>query len=171
MNILIIGTVGSGKSSIGLTLATMLKMKIVELDELVLEQTGYLSIEEVYKERYSLWKECELEVSKDVSLEDNTVFICGGGFVENELNILYFKEHSKKLCIFYIHSKPDTIIKRISAIKNYDFKNKNRVKNLYKKRDVLSRLYADYVVENENKEIVEVALEICDILKQNKKSN
>jgi shikimate kinase len=167
MNILIIGTVGSGKTSIGFTLATMLKMKVIELDTLVLKHTGYSRIEDVYKYRVSLWKECELEISKDVSLEDNTVFICGGGFVENELNFTYFREHSRRLFTIYIHSTPQTIANRLKKItNNKDVKIDDRIKKIYEKRDLLCRLHADFVVENEKKEIVDVAEEVWQLIKQ-----
>ncbi len=166
MNILIIGTIGSGKSSIGAVLAKILHMRLIELDDMVLHHTGFKSIEAVYQNRISLWKECELEISRDMSTQDNNIIVCGGGFVENELNITYFKEHSDSLRIIYIHARPEMIAKRLHAV-HKELSSREiteKVNQLYARRDTLCRMYADTVIENENREVFEAAEEIVSFL-------
>lgn len=165
MNILLIGNMGSGKSSIGMALAKILHMKFVELDDLVLRHTGFPTVEQVYAHRKSLWKECELEISKDLSVEDNNIIACGGGFIENELNVTYFTEHSPDLRIFYIHARPEIVAKRIHALSpGKKFKDVLlQTQNLYAKRDILCRMHANHIIENEKREVYESAGKIAKL--------
>ena len=103
MTILLLGLMGSGKSTIGKLLAEHFGYKFHEMDHLVLEQSGFNSVSEVYEHRMSLWKESELEVSKELSKKENLVIAASGGLSENQLNILYFQENCKHLEIVFLH--------------------------------------------------------------------
>lgn len=167
MNILLLGTIGSGKSTIGARLAQLLGYRFVELDDLVLEHTGFASIDEVYKHKASLWKECELEISKDMSLDDDQVIACGGGFADNALNILYFQEHNPVYAI-YLHTSPETLSRRL--LSNMDQERMehleltDKMSELYLKRDGIYRLHANAVVETNDREVKDVVREIRDRL-------
>ena len=157
---------GAGKSSIGKKLAHALNYRFIELDELILQQTGYSTIDEVYSKKASLWRECELEVSKDLSLEDGLVVACGGGFVENELNITYFREHSKNLICIYLQAGVETLARRTYEklkLKGSDVnlaKIEASVKKIFSKREFLYKSYADMTIATDNKEIDSVAHEL-----------
>lgn len=167
MNILLLGTIGSGKSTIGTRLAQLLGYRFVELDDIVLEHTGFASINEVYEHKASLWKECELEISKDISLDDKQVIACGGGFTDNALNILYFQEHNPVYAI-YLHTSPETLSRRL--LSNMDQERMahleltDKMSELYLKRDGLYRLHADAVVETDDRMVKDVVKEIREKL-------
>lgn len=167
MNILLLGTIGSGKSTIGSRLAQLLGYRFVELDDVVLEHTGFTSINEVYEHKASLWKECELEISKDISLDDNQVIACGGGFADNALNFLYFQEHNPVYCV-YLHTSPSTLSSRL--LSNMDQERlahlelTDKMSELYRKRDGLYRLYADTVSETDDRSVKDIVKEIREKL-------
>src|SRR5690606_10026858 len=113
MVILLVGILGAGKSSIGTLLAQELGYKCIELDDYILAKTSFKSVKEAYQEGKSVWKEKELEATKELSKQDNIVVVCGGAMVENNLNILYFQEHSKELTIIYLQTRPKKLTERL----------------------------------------------------------
>ncbi len=169
MNILLLGTIGSGKSTIGSRLARLLEYRFIELDDVVLEHTGFSSIDEVYEHKTSFWKECELEISKDISLDDGQVIACGGGFADNALNILYFQEHNPVYCV-YLHASPETLSRRLLSTMDQErlahLELTDKMSELYLKRDGIYRLHANMVVETNDREVKDVVREIRDSLDQ-----
>jgi shikimate kinase len=167
MNILLLGIIGSGKSTIGARLAQWLSYRFIELDDVVLEHTGLGSVDEIYEHKSSFWKECELEISKDMSLDDKQVIACGGGFADNALNILYFQEHNP-VHVIYLHTSPKTLSHRLLSDMDQErlahHELTDKMSELYGKRDALYRLYANTVVETDGREIKEIVRDIRDQL-------
>jgi len=172
MNILIIGFLGSGKSSIGKRLARNLDYKFVELDDVVLDYTGYTNIQDVEKKRKTLWKECELQVSKDLSLDDNMVIACGGGFINNELNMDYFKDHNPKVAVIYLSAKIETLARR--SLEKAKLKGKNitaetiqaAIAKIFSLRDTLYRNSADIVIQTDNTETDAITIALIEQIKK-----
>lgn len=162
MNILLIGLIGSGKSSVGRNLAQLLNYKFVESDAETLEHTGFSSVEEVYEVRASLWKENEIIVMHELSKQDKQVIACGGGVVENDINFLYFRENCPKdFKVIYLKAKAKTLAKRISVASNKMTINElNRmeenIEQLIEKRSNNFEYYADYVLETDDLDLSEV---------------
>ncbi len=164
MNILLLGIMGSGKSTVGASLAQIYGYRFVELDNVVLDHTGFTSIQEVYEHRQSLWKECELEISKDMSLDNDQVIACGGGFADNALNMLYFQEHGHPVHVIYLHASPQTLSYRLLSNMDQErfvqHKLKDKMSDLYQKRDALYRLYAHMIIDTADRTAKEVVRDI-----------
>ena len=110
---LLIGTIGTGKSSVGKALAKDLGYRFVELDSAVLEHTGCKRVGFISP---ILWKESQLEVCRDLATEDNLVIACGGGIVENDLNLLYFNYYKDSdVLIVRLTADEDEIVQRVLA--------------------------------------------------------
>lgn len=166
MNILLLGVLGSGKTSVGQALANNLNYKFVELDHEILKITGYSSIEEIYQKNKSLWEECELEITKDVSTYDNQVIACGGAMVMNHLNIQYFIENKGEYKIIYLETSVEELLKRIHH-RDSDLGEdviKGRIEKVLTDRDYFYRFYATDIINTENKSIRDLILEIKAIL-------
>ncbi len=163
MNVLLLGMMGAGKSTVGTRLAQVLGYQFIELDTVVLSHTGFTSIAEVYEHRGSLWKECELEISKDMSLDSHQVIACGGGFTDNALNIQYFREHNIAQ-IIYVHASPKVLAHRVLSGMDQERLARHeldgKMSHLYRTRDHLYRMHADFVVETDEREVKEVVKEI-----------
>jgi shikimate kinase len=164
MNILLLGIMGSGKSSLGKKIAKHLDFNFIEQDSLILEKIDLDITKEsldtrpknttrnLLETRQILWKEMELESSKELSFNTNQVIACGGGIVSNDLNILYFKENSQKIKIFYLYAEKKVLLDRILS---RDFKSEKhnseflsaRLEDVLARRDMFYRDFADEVID------------------------
>lgn len=169
MVILLVGLLGAGKTSIATFLAEKLQMECFELDDYVLKMTGFDSATDAYNSKVSLWKEKELEATKELSKKDNVVVSFGGATLENNLNLLYFKENAPSLKVVYLETKPQILTERLVSL--YDEFKKEGPKHVlrtmekhYKKRDMLYREHADLIVNTEDSTPEEAGLEIIQQL-------
>ena len=110
-SIALIGFMGTGKTVVGKALADKLGIEFVELDYLIEEKAGK-SIPEIFRQDDEVvFRELEIEVTKDVADSKNQVIACGGGIVLNKINIDRLKKESG---IVYLTASPEVILKRIS---------------------------------------------------------
>lgn len=164
MIILLIGIIGSGKTSVGLKLSKELKMKYYEMDELVYRHTGVV---EDSKIKDSLWKECQLEISKDLSTQDNIVISCSGDIVENNLNFIYFQENSYDVKIVMLDANEDTIASRLKVAKNTDKSTlQKKINKLIQTRSDSYKSLADLVVDTSNVSVDEVVESIMETIQK-----
>jgi len=111
-NIALIGFMGTGKTTIGKTLAQKLGKTFVEIDALIAQKAGK-SIADIFKEDGEIaFRQLEIEVTKEIAEKDNQVIACGGGIVLNRINIDRLK---KNAVIVFLTVSFDVIEKRVSA--------------------------------------------------------
>ena len=114
-NIALIGFMGTGKTAAGKALAGRLGKEFIELDAL-LELKAGKTIPEIFKQDGEvIFRELEIELTKEVSEKENAVVACGGGVVLNKINIDRLKE---ECLIVYLTASPKIILKRTSSDKN-----------------------------------------------------
>ncbi len=78
-NIVLIGMMGCGKSTVGTMLAQQLQRKLVDTDALIVEREGR-SINEIFAaEGEDYFRTLELAVSRELGEAENLVIACGGG--------------------------------------------------------------------------------------------
>ena len=98
-SIALIGFMGAGKTVVGKALAEKLGRKFIELDSLIEEKAGK-SIPEIFRQDDEVvFRELEIEVTKDVADSKNQVIACGGGIVLNKINIDRLKKESVIVCL------------------------------------------------------------------------
>ena len=152
MNILLLGIMGSGKTTTGKALAQNLEFKFIEQDEQTLERCGLQNSSQLSEQRQTLWKEAELEVSKDLSFDIHQVVACSGSVVENELNLLYFQENSKNLKIIYLYASPETLVSRVASRYTHlpDFNLEPiqfKIQKMFARRDLIYRDFANLIID------------------------
>ena len=126
-NIVLVGFMGSGKTTIGKLLAKSLSWYFIDLDERIAEKTS-MSVRSFYEkygkkafqemEEKSL-KEClELEISDAEPL----IISVGGGLIENA-NAVFTLQEKPKAQIFFLHNKPKILFNRLlkKAKKEHSF--------------------------------------------------
>lgn len=167
---------GSGKSSIGRLLAEKLGYRFIELDKQILNHTGYESVQAVFTDKISIWKEAELELSKDLSSSDNQVIACGGGFLDNELNLTYFAESNVDYKAVYLYCDEKTLAKRVhdrsklaetnisAPAKITKHRITKNIAGIFPQRDAKYRLHADHIVSTEANTLEETCGEIMELL-------
>ncbi|HGJ64629.1 TPA: shikimate kinase, partial [bacterium] len=92
-NIILVGFMGTGKTSVGLRLAEILRMKFVDTDGLIEVDSG-MSISDMFAQMgEEYFREKETMIIESVSKLDNQVIATGGGAVKREININNLKSN------------------------------------------------------------------------------
>ena len=115
-NIILIGFMGSGKTTIGKALEEKTDMTFVDTDELIEAYEG-CKISEIFADKgEAYFRGLENETLKDLlASTDNKVISTGGGIVtNNQENIPLLKQLGK---VFYLRIKPETVVKRLEGDK------------------------------------------------------
>ncbi len=108
-NIILIGFMGVGKTSLGKLLAQKLGRGFIDLDEKI-EHDANLTIPEIF-ERYGekYFRELEKAAVKEVSTRRNIVIATGGGTVKDEENLQLLKNSGVIICLT---TEPEEIFRR-----------------------------------------------------------
>jgi shikimate kinase len=132
-NLVFLGMMGSGKSSIGNLVSKKLNLPFVDIDNLIVENTG-MSVSEIFEkkgERYfrNVEEKITLKSLKKVNI---VVSLGGGGFVNAKIR----KEVLSKHFSFWLNWDESILIKRIKgskkrplALKSTDLEIRTMIKN------------------------------------------
>ena len=161
-NIVLIGMMGSGKSSIGKILSKKLMLTFVDIDQKI-EEVEHLKISEIfdkYGEYY--FRKIEEKISlKYLSAENSIISLGGGGFLNTSI-----RKMCEKNCLsFWLDWKNETIIKRIYKSKKRPLVmnlTKAQINRLVKER---SKFYclSDYKINCDKLDKVEIINKILQI--------
>ena len=162
-NIVLIGFMGAGKSTISDFLKTVFAMEVVEMDQIIAEREGMSisDIFETYGEEY--FRNLETELLIEMQSKTNVVISCGGGVPMRERNVVEMKKNGR---VVLLTAKPETILSRVKD--NHDRpllegnKNVDFIADLMEKRREKYQAAADIVIETDGKD----KLEICEELVQ-----
>ncbi len=93
-NIVLVGLMGSGKTSVGKVLALSLEMNFVDTDKLIeeREQKTIPEIFEKFGEEY--FRDLETKTIEELTKRNNYVISTGGGAVTREVNLPLLKNNS-----------------------------------------------------------------------------
>lgn len=105
-NIVLIGIMGCGKTTIAKLLAEKLKRPVIDIDEYIVEKHQQ-TIQEMFEVSESYFRNNETDGCKDIAKLDGYIVSTGGGVVLNNLNIDYLKENG---IIIYIDRPIDNIL-------------------------------------------------------------
>ena len=110
-NIALVGFMGTGKTAVGKVLAEKLGRSFVELDLLIEQKVGK-SIPDIFQQDgETVFRELEIEVTKEVVKDKNLVIACGGGIVLNKINIDRLRQQFR---VVYLTASPGVILKRVA---------------------------------------------------------
>ncbi|MGQ9631216.1 MAG: shikimate kinase [bacterium] len=168
MNIVLVGFMGTGKSSVGRILSQRLGMGFRDVDESIEKEAG-MSIQEIFErfgeERFRKMEENAIE---RVCSGDGLIIAAGGGAVLRTQNLENMKRNGVVICLT---ASPEAIISRIERSGNRPIFNAGRsegvlwAKRLLAEREPYYRR-ADHFVDTTRKGLWEVAEEIMRILRE-----
>jgi shikimate kinase len=160
MNIILIGFMGSGKSTVGKHLNRSLELPLIEMDELVLAKSSCSSVPEFFaKGGELLWRETEIAVAKELHSKTDLIISTGGGVVLNKIILDYLKTKESK--IIYLKTSFEILVKRVDVdLRRPLFQNLTEAKQLYQFRLPLYQHYADEVIDTDSQLPEEIALKI-----------
>lgn len=162
-NIVLIGLMGAGKSTVGKALANSLNWKFIDIDEEIVKQEN-MSINDIFAQKSeSYFRELETQVIKKFSTYKNAVISLGGGAFEREENRKILLNSST---IFYLYANVDTLYNRIKTDSSRPLLNcenpKAKLQELLEKREPNYKK-AHYTIDT-TKSIEEILNEIQEKL-------
>ena len=161
-NIVFLGMMGSGKSSIGSLVSKKLNIDFIDIDNEIEKQTG-TSISKIFEnkgEKY--FREIEEIVTLKILKKNNTVISLGGGaFINNKIKREILDNHIS----FWLNWDIKTLVDRIKDSKKRPIahkSSKNEIIELIKKRSIIYSK-AKYKINCENLTKNEIVKKIIDI--------
>lgn len=108
--IILVGFMGTGKTSVGKILAKRLGMRFIDMDDLIVERAGK-SIPEIFEQDgESVFREWERNVVLDLEGCHDFIVATGGGVVLNPDNVRDLSRHGFLVCLT---ATPKTILERL----------------------------------------------------------
>ena len=153
-NIILIGFMGAGKTSISDYLNTMFAMDIVEMDQMIAdrEEMSIPDIFATYGEEY--FRNLETELLIEMQSRKNTVISCGGGVALRERNIEEMKKNGR---VVLLTASPETIYERVKDSKDQPALNGRKdveaISELMEQRREKYEAAADIVVNTDGKTV------------------
>ena len=160
-NIVLIGFMGAGKSTISEFLKTVFAMEVIEMDQIIAERQGMSisDIFETYGEEY--FRDLETNLLIEMQSKKNMVISCGGGVPMRERNVVEMKKNGR---VVLLTAKPETILNRVKDNHDRPLLEGNKtvpfIADLMEKRREKYQVAADIVIETDDKS----ELEICEEL-------
>ena len=114
-NIVLIGFMGTGKSTVGASLAAKLQYTFVDLDEEIVRQEGR-SIPEIFEQDgESYFRDAESRVLASLMNKDHIIIATGGGCVLRNENCNLMQERG---FVVHLTAEVDTIVDRVKGDQN-----------------------------------------------------
>lgn len=109
-NIVLVGFMGTGKSSAGRIVAERLGMKFIDMDDEIVRREG-CAIPDIFRDRgEAAFRELERALVKELAGQEGFVVSTGGGIVLNPENIRDFSATGLVICLTAL---PETVLKRV----------------------------------------------------------
>jgi shikimate kinase len=159
-NLVLIGFMGTGKSSVGRLLASHLHFRFVDTDELIEARAGR-SVAEIFTQAgEEVFRGIEKQVVTELAKARKTVISTGGGLAANEENLASLKEHALLVCLW---ASPEVIWERVRTQSHRPLLRgsdpMSKIRELLTKREPFYR-QADVLVNTEMRSIKEVAQQV-----------
>lgn len=166
-NLVLIGFMGTGKSTVATYLSKQYHMDIIEMDALIEQREG-MSIPEIFQvhgEPY--FRSLETNLLKEMQTYENKIISCGGGAALREENVREMKKNGK---VILLTARPETILERTREDNSRpllkDRKTPESISLLMEQRREKYLAAADLSVATDNKSIPEICKEIIEKLPQ-----
>ena len=160
-NIVLIGFMGAGKTSISEYLKTLFAMDVIEMDQIIAEREG-MTISDIFKihgEEY--FRNLETNLLIEMQSKTNVVISCGGGTPMRECNVVEMKKNGR---VVLLTAKPETILDRVKDSHDRPLIENNKtvpfIADLMEKRREKYEAAADIIIETAGKD----ELQICEEL-------
>jgi len=156
-NLALIGFMGTGKSSVGQSVAAQLQFSFVDTDELIQSRAGR-TIQEIFSQAgEQVFRDLERKVVEELSRAQRMVISTGGGLAANAENFATLKEHALIVCLW---ASPEVIWERVRGQNHRPLLQgpdpQGKIRELLAAREPFYR-QADVLVNTEQRSVREVA--------------
>ena len=147
-NLILIGLMGAGKTTLGRQLASELQLDFYDSDQLICERTG-VSIPTIFElEGEEGFRHREKTVINELVQLNNIIIATGGGTVLSAENRYKLRKNGH---VIYLHAHPQILLSRIQNDKNRPLLQVEdpllKLQQLYVQRDPIYRETAHLVIE------------------------
>lgn len=160
-NIVLIGFMGAGKSTISDYLSTMFAMNIVEMDQMI-EEREEMSVTDIfatYGEEYFRGLETKLLV--ELQSTDNTIISCGGGAALRQENVEAMKKNGR---VVLLTASPEVVYERVKDSDERPLLKENNgveyIADMMEKRREKYEAAADVVIQTDHKTVLQICEEL-----------
>lgn len=168
-NIVLIGFMGVGKSTISEYLSKMCAMKVIEMDQVIAkrEKMSIPDIFAMYGEEY--FRRLETGLLAELASQENLVISCGGGAAMRDQNVEEMKKNGK---IVLLTASPKVIYERVKdgddrpVLKGR--KTIRGISELMEQRRGKYEAAADIVIHTDDKTVSEICEELVQRLMEMK---
>ncbi len=160
-NIVLVGFMGSGKTSVGKRLSMMLKREFIDMDDFI-EKREQMTVNEIFaKKGEPYFRSLEKELCKRFSTGGGKIIATGGGVIKDAENVANLKEGGT---IFYLKSTPEKIADNLKndntrPLLNVDDK-VSKIRELMAERASFYENCYDVVIDVSKQEIEETVREL-----------
>lgn len=160
-NIVLIGFMGAGKSTVSDYLSTMFDMRLMEMDKEISEcqEMSIPDIFATYGEEY--FRNLETELLKGLSSEKRYVISCGGGAALREENVVEMKKNGR---VVLLTASPETVYERVRGCGDRPLLDGNNsiesIAEMMEKRREKYEAAADVVINTDNKTVQQICEEL-----------
>ena len=170
-NIFLVGLMGSGKTTIGRSLAKKLNLRFIDADQEIEARTG-ASIPLIFEiEGEASFRQREADVIRDLTAQQGIVLATGGGAVLNETSRQFLHERGT---VVYLRASVASILQRTSHDKNRPLLQtpdpKARIEELSRQRSPLYEKVAHIIIETGRPNVHSVVQNILSQLERNTSS-
>lgn len=160
-NILLIGFMGAGKSTVSSYLGKILASPQVEMDQVIVEKEG-MSINKIFEEYGEVYfRNCETNLLIELQKGNNQIISCGGGVALRSENVKEMKKNGK---VVLLTASPEVILERVKDSDERPLlrgnKNTEFISKMMEERRPKYEAAADVIVDTDNKTVEEIAEEI-----------
>ena len=161
-NIVLVGLMGSGKTTVGNLIAEKLDRDFIDVDDLI-EKEAHKSINDIFKlYGEALFRKLEAKIICKISPLEDQVISTGGGAVEDSNNIENLKRNG---VLFYLEAPPAELYKRVRGETNRPLLNNSKplhsLEKLLEKREKFYNL-ADVKINTVNKHSYDIVDKIIE---------
>ncbi|AHE99347.1 shikimate kinase [Thioalkalivibrio paradoxus] len=164
-NVVLVGPMGAGKSTIGRGLAAVLKRSFVDADAEIEKRTG-VDIPTIFEfEGEEGFRQRETEMLRELLERENIVLATGGGAVMRPENRELLKQH----CVLYLRVPVTEQFRRTRKSRRRPLLNaagdpRKRLEELFRVRDPLYQEVATIVLQGRNQRVRDAVRAACEAL-------
>lgn len=167
-NIILVGLMGAGKSTIGRNLAKQLTKDFYDSDRVIEERTG-VDIATIFEiEGEQGFRDREEQVIKELCLMENIVLATGGGSILRESNRKNMRKHGQ---VIYLCTTAELLYSRIRYDKSRPLMQtdspQDTLKKLLKDREPFYEDVADIVIKTGKQKAGFIVKRVVEALKNN----
>ena len=162
--IVLIGFMGSGKSTVAAHLGELLKLPVCEMDEEIVRRSGLASIPEIFEKRGEQhFRDLEAEVAQGLAQASDIIVSTGGGVIGRAGNMESLKA-SGGLLVF-LRSSFETVRARNEGLETRPlFRDGAKALELFAQRAPLYARWADITLDTDSRTVSDLCAEIVSRL-------